>query len=564
MTATRTKVLVVGGYGTFGGRLVKLLLNEPRLTLVVAGRSHESASRFCRDAGAAAAELVPARFDREGDLDAQLATIAPNIVVDATGPYQAYGDAPYRLVEAAIRHGAHYLDLADGSDFVRGINAFDGEAKARGVFVLSGVSSFPVLTAAVLREIARDVPQIEDVTAGIAPSPYAGVGLNVIRAIAGYAGQKAKLTREGQWTEGYALAETMRFTVSPPGRLPLHSTHFSLVDVPDLQLVPDLMPDIRTLWVGAGPVPEVLHRMLNMLAWLVRWRVIPSLSPFAGLFYRAINILRWGEHRGGMFVCARGENGLGQQIEHSWHMLAEADDGPFIPSMAIEGIIRKLLDGETPLPGARPATDALSLADYENLFAARDIHFGWRRSEPGDAEMPLYRRMLGDAWDDLPEPVKAMHDSRTSHRAEGFASVERGRGFLSRLTGGLFRFPDNADDIPVSVTFEVGRNCEIWRRTFGRHSFSSTQYAGRGRSRWLICERFGLLTFGLALVFNEGRLHFVVRKWSLAGVPLPLFLAPASRSFESAEDGRFHFDVEISHRLTGLIVRYRGWLEPKP
>ncbi|MEQ8950896.1 MAG: saccharopine dehydrogenase NADP-binding domain-containing protein, partial [Parvibaculum sp.] len=105
MTEARRKVLVVGGYGTFGGRLVKLLLDEPRLTLVVAGRSQESASRFCREVGRAAAQLVPARFDREGDLDAQLARIVPDIVVDATGPYQAYGDAPYRLVEAAIRYG---------------------------------------------------------------------------------------------------------------------------------------------------------------------------------------------------------------------------------------------------------------------------------------------------------------------------------------------------------------------------------------------------------------------------------------------------------------------------
>ena len=32
---------------------------------------------------------------------------------------------------------------------------------------------------------------------------------------------------------------------------------------------------------------------------------------------------------------------------------------------------------------------------------------------------------------------------------------------------------------------------------------------------------------------------------------------------ESAEDGRFNFHVEISHPLTGLIVRYRGWLVPK-
>ena len=38
---------------------------------------------------------------------------------------------------------------------------------------------------------------------------------------------------------------------------------------------------------------------------------------------------------------------------------------------------------------------------------------------------------------------------------------------------------------------------------------------------------------------------------------------PRSASYESVEDGRFRFHAEISHPLTGLIVRYRGWLVPK-
>ncbi|RUU44713.1 DUF4166 domain-containing protein [Mesorhizobium sp. M6A.T.Ca.TU.002.02.2.1] len=41
-----------------------------------------------------------------------------------------------------------------------------------------------------------------------------------------------------------------------------------------------------------------------------------------------------------------------------------------------------------------------------------------------------------------------------------------------------------------------------------------------------------------------------------------MWLCPRSTSFESVENGRFRFHVEISHPLTGLIVRYRGWLEP--
>ena len=59
MTAA-IKVLVIGGYGVFGGRLIQLLEDEPRLNLLVAGRSAGHASAFVRSRGNTAAELTMA------------------------------------------------------------------------------------------------------------------------------------------------------------------------------------------------------------------------------------------------------------------------------------------------------------------------------------------------------------------------------------------------------------------------------------------------------------------------------------------------------------------------
>jgi len=66
----------------------------------------------------------------------------------------------------------------------------------------------------------------------------------------------------------------------------------------------------------------------------------------------------------------------------------------------------------------------------------------------------------------------------------------------------------------------------------------------------------------MALVAEEGKLSLVLRHWNLLGLPLPMWLCPRSTSCEIVENGRFRFHVEISHPLPGLIVRYRGWLEP--
>ena len=168
------RILILGGYGVFGGRLAGLLADEARLTLVIAGRSAERARAFCAGLkGAATAEA--AVFDRAAPVEPQLRPLRPGLVIDAMGPFQNYGGDPYDIIRAALALGIDYMDFADGTAFVQGIARFDAEARQRGVFVLSGVSSFPVLTAAVVRHLAQGFQQVATITGGIAPSPYAGV-----------------------------------------------------------------------------------------------------------------------------------------------------------------------------------------------------------------------------------------------------------------------------------------------------------------------------------------------------------------------------------------------------
>jgi hypothetical protein len=555
-----TKVLILGGYGTFGGRLAQLLAVDARVTLLIGGRSLALAQTFC-DRLAPGARRSALRFDRDGDALAQIRGVNPDLVVDATGPFQCYGEDPYRIIKACLVLGIDYLDLADGSDFVKGVAQFDREARERGVFILSGVSSFPVLTAAVLRRLARGLATLKTITGGIAPSPYAGVGVNVIRAIASYSGKRLALVRGGQPSFGVAMTESLRYTISPPGRLPLRNIRFSLVEVPDLQVLPELWPGLESLWMGAGPAPEILHRLLNGLAWLVRLRLLPSLMPFSYLIHQVSNRVRWGEHRGGMFVDITGTDACGVPVTHSWHLLAEGDDGPLIPSMACQAIIERCLAARRPVAGARAATTDLELEDYEALFARRAIHTGTRRSDPETATQPLYQRLLGDAWHALPAPLRAMHHLASPQVAAGQADVLRGSGPLARLVAFVVGFPAAGQKVPVQVAFTPGADGECWTRTFAGRSFTSFQSAGRGASAHLLRERFGPLTFDLALLVEGAKLRLVVRRWSLWGVPLPLILAPGGDSYETVIDDRFHFHVEIRHRLIGLIVSYRGWLE---
>ncbi len=549
------KVLVLGGYGVFGGRLAEMLSDIDGLELLICGRNAERVETFCKSIKSVAS-LRPFQLDRK-DIGVALKSEMPNIVVDASGPFQDYGDARYTVIGNCIACGVNYLDLADAADFVFGVSQFDEAAKEAGVFILSGVSSYPVLSGAVLHELSKDMT-VQRVKGGVAPSPHAGIGLNVMRAILSYAGTDIKLQRNGKQTTATALAETMRYTIAVPGKLPLANRHFSLVDVPDLQTNPVKYKDLQDIWMGAGPLPEVLHRGLNVYARLRQPLRLPSLAQFAGLFHKVLNLAKFGEHRGGMFVEASGLQN-GRKIVRTWHMLAEGDTGPYIPSMAAEAIVRKCFNGDLPISGARAGE--LKLKDYEPGFQKRAICTGFR-FEPS-LNQPLYRRVLGSAFEDLPPQVQAIHDGLEPRKWSGVAEVKRGSGILARGIAKVIGFPKSAPSMPVHVEMMCRDGGELWLRNFDGQKFSSFQSAGEGRAQHLLNERFGLITVALALVIEEERMFLIPRHWSLLGLPLPKFLLPKGRSFETQKDGQFCFDVEIAAPLIGLIVSYKGVLKPQ-
>ena len=556
------KIIILGGYGVFGGRLCELLASDARLDILVAGRSFQKAQAFCSLLHGLA-NCQPLKLERDLHLLEQIKQIQPDLIIDASGPFQAYGEDPYRVVRACLAASINYMDFADGSEFVDGISQFDLEAKQKNLYILSGVSSFPVLTAAVVRHLSSGWKEIHSINAGIAPSPYAIVGLNVIKAISAYAGQPISLISGGKPSVAHAFTESRRYTISPPGKLPLKNTRFALVDVPDLKVLPKMWTALDSIWMGAGPTPEILLRMLNGLAWLVKYRLLGSLILFAPIFHFVISRVRWGEHRGGMFVEISGIDGSSKSTISAWHLLAEGDDGPYIPCMALEAIIHRTLNCQPPATGARPANSDLELSDYESLFSKRKIYTGCRDAVEVSAKSPVFTAVLGRAWEHVPLAIQKLHNAPSGSRFEGVANIVRGDNLMSKFIANLFGFPKAGKNIAINFTITKENGAEIWRRQFGNSVLATFVTRGVGRSEHLICERFGPFTFGIALILENGKLHYVVRNCCFFGLPLPTCLCPVGDSFEYETNCKFHFNIEIKAPMIGLIVRYQGFLDAK-
>ncbi|MBC3861953.1 DUF4166 domain-containing protein [Undibacterium jejuense] len=553
------KIIILGGYGVFGGRLCELLAPNDQIEIYVAGRSLNKAQMFC-STQSGSARFIPWRIDRDNNLTDQIQHVSADLLIDASGPFQIYGDDPYRVVKACITAKINYMDFADGAEFVDGITQFDSQAKQSNLFLLSGVSSFPVLTAAVVRHLSSDWERVKSIQGGIAPSPYAIVGANVIKAISAYAGQSIQTIEDGKKITAYGFTESRHYTISPPGKLPLQSTRFSLVDVPDLKVLPKIWTELDSIWMGAGPTPEILLRLLNAFSYLVKFRILPSLIFFAPLFHFVITHARWGEHRGGMFVEISGESKDGLPSTRSWHLLAEENDGPYIPCMALEAIVLRLLRQHPPSNGARPATTELELSDYETLFLKRNIYTGLRESEKAKPGLSIFKKVLGSAASDLPVAIEKLHAATSGSKFVGTASVIRGKNILSRLIANSFGFPKAGKGIPIEFTIEKKDGKEYWTRQFGEKKFTSIIACGSGRLEHLICEQFGPFKFGIALVLDNGQLHYIVRNWYFLTLRLPQILCPRGESYEYVDEDTFHFNVEIKVAVIGLIVRYKGYL----
>jgi saccharopine dehydrogenase-like NADP-dependent oxidoreductase len=362
-------VLILGGYGQFGQRIARQLVQDGRFGVVIAGRSLTKAADLCADLSPA--DVRPLTLDRDGDLRAAFAVVRPWLVIDASGPFQTAHPRPYRVAEAAIAVGAHYADLSDGRAFVAGIGGLDAAAQAAGVTVLSGVSSVPCLSSAVALALADGLDRVDEVDISISASNRASVGEAVVRAILSYVGQPLPLWTGRDWRQGYGWQEAERLTYAVPHHPPLRQRWVALCDVPDLSLLPAALPGRPAARFKAGVEGVFSFFALWLASWMVRARMLPSLERLAPLILALRKLTqRFGSDRSAMAVSL-----VAGDQRRRWTLIAEQGDGPWIPSLACIALAKRLAMGDL-APGARPAIGALNLADFAPLFDTLRVAIG--------------------------------------------------------------------------------------------------------------------------------------------------------------------------------------------
>lgn len=544
------RILVIGGTGAFGERLVEGLLARTDAAVTIGARDAARAEVLARRLRLAfpARTIDSVAVDTQAVDAARLRALDLLCVIDAAGPFQ--GASP-RVARAAIAAGCHYVDLADARDFVAAFPALDADAKAAGVVALTGASSTPALSHAALDALTAGWQSIDSIGVFISPGNRAPRGLSVVQAILGGAGKPARVFRDGRWASapGWGLLARRRL----PG---LGRRWFSLVETPDLDLLVERYRPRRSAVFKAGLELSVMHLGLWLASQAVRCGLLRSLRSFApGFRWIADGLFGFGSDRGGMTVEAAGRDARGVDVTASWSLIAAAGDGPNVPTLPALAVVRALLAGRSPTPGARACAGDLRLADIAAEFGPFRIATR-RQVRP----RLLYRRVLGEAFDRLPPPIRAGHSVDGRLVLAGRASIEGADNAVGRLVARIIGFPPAVADVPVTVEMRQDGEAEIWSRTFGSHRFQSRLGESRPGNRRVI-EQFGPIRIVLTLTGGADGITMRTGRAYVGPLRLPGWLTPRSCAIESTDsEGRFTFDVPIAIPLVGRLVRYRGWL----
>ena len=549
-------ILIIGGTGVFGKRLVSHLAGFDGIKLFVSSRSAAKAQEFVDTLAGTHAPLQAVALDCIENLEAQLDEIQPFIVVDCSGPFQG---ANYDTARTVLGSGAHLIDLADARDYLADFaTTLEGIANLNQVAALTGASSTPTLSTCVATHLTNGWQRVDTVDICITPGGKSEVGRSVVEAIMSYAGRDIPVWSLGRLSHITGWSNPRKVNLPGLGR-----RRVAVVETFDAEYLGLHLNVQSRVSFSAGLESKIEQWGMEGIAVLRKYGIIKSPQKLVPLLLKARQFTRiFTSDAGGMLVDICGIDAEGVPTQARWSLLAKQDHGPFIPILPAAAAVEKLL-GTGVAVGAGMAHSSLVLADILKQMEPYDIV---TQTSLDQIPCSIFEKALGKySFDTLPAALQNFHKASGPVVWSGVADIESGGSILSKALGVLFGFPKAGKDIPLTVnidrtTTSDGTTVERWTRMFaGNKMWSILKYDCAGN----LNETFIPFTFTLPLAADQDGISMPVSGWWIGKLVLPKSLAPRSETREYMdEQGRFWFDVKLSAPMIGLIAHYKGWLEP--
>ena len=173
------------------------------------------------------------------------------------------------------------------------------------------------------------------------------------------------------------------------------------------------------------------------------------------------------------------------------------------------------------------------------------------------------RKWFGSRFSELHPELQKLH----THGGvlSGEVQVQYGTGvggLLGKRLGKKLGLPPGAGPTTLKVVISHTDEAMIWSRQFGGASkamvseFTPQGFCGNGY--W--SETTSGITIELAVDIKQGAWHWVQRATKINNITVPAAVLPIVNAHKTIIDELYHFEVEITKPVLGLLVRYKGAL----
>jgi hypothetical protein len=357
------RILVVGGGGFYGRYLVADLLRFSGAEILVASR-HPPARWAEPD------RVRSAACDLRDVAGLERLAAGCDVLVHCAGPFHTL---PLNPLHAAMRAGAHYVDIAEDRHFARGVRALEEPIRQTGITVASGMSVAPAMEALFAEMLREHFDSLSSLRTFAAPDTRKHRGRAMFHTMLTGVGRPFQQPGDGnlRLVRGWTEPEWVEFP-PPLGR----RLTYLVLEMADLDLLPELF-GVKTVEFKAGTEWPLLNRLLGAAARMRALTGHPDWERFTPLV-RGFSWLagRLGKDEGGVIFEVGGLL-QGRPVSQRLAVVARRDGG-LIPAVLASMATARLLSGRLTTRGILPVHQWITSEELVRELQARGLEL-WRQ-----------------------------------------------------------------------------------------------------------------------------------------------------------------------------------------
>ncbi len=349
-------VLVLGGYGRCGSRLVTLLSSDPAINCIAAGRNPpanlQNKNVIALDAN---------------DRSSLKSTLANNIdfVVNVCGDLEKNGGA---IAQTCMESGIHYVDMGAGQEYANDFLKLNRQAAKNKVCLVTNAGASPVLSTILADHLAKEFERITHIHAAYSPGNRSVGARGSLYDLLKNIGKKIRIKERGRWQDNHSWSRAEKINFPKP----VGSRRLFLYEAIELETFPARY-GANTVTFSTGFELSLFNLGTTWLAWRKRKKQGKRPEAYASLLASAAWWLRnFGSDKDALAVMMKGEI-AGQEVDHVAYLIGRSKSSLVIPCAPAASLIKKWVNQGIDKPGATSCQDLLQMDDIRLELSQHDI-----------------------------------------------------------------------------------------------------------------------------------------------------------------------------------------------